>query len=106
MPANERRIMTSPKGIGIAPLVTGMSAGGYAVLQLGQVNPLTNWSSPLVIGFTALLLGSLAAIVVVLGILFEWADFDPSQSQSNIRGIAFATIATIGVTVGLLYSLI
>lgn len=86
--------MPPKKGVGIAPLVTGVALASPALRRLLETG-LSPWTA---VSF----LGGCAAIFVGIGVLLEWGDFgteseEPTRSATAVlSGIALCSFA-VGV---------
>lgn len=86
--------MDRKKGIAIAPLIFGIIFIGQSLRQLAET------------GFSMLpaiiLISGVSAVLVGVGIIFGWRDFETGEIESNysvIIGLSFIGLCSFGVGV-------
>lgn len=85
--------MSSSKTVGAAPLITGILLASQSVRGIVQ-NGLSLWAIP---G----LVGGCAAVLVGLGILLEWREFEiETGDRSRASEVALVGLAVLGFAAG------
>jgi hypothetical protein len=85
--------MSSRRAVGAAPLVAGILLTSQSIQAIAQ-GGLSLWSVP---G----LVGGCAAILVGLGVLLEWREFEvESNDPSRASEVALVALALLGFAAG------